>query len=334
MSYQTGAASSSTDVLQKLITWLVSIGWTQDRSAAEGSGWTISAHKSGNYAHLRACENENTPWSRGFGGPTYGLNLYLGTGFNGSNLWNNQAGAPLNSVGGPMGVGAFLSAGPFSNYYFFADSSGDNIVVVIEKTPGLFVHLGWGLSINKQGTFTGGPYFFGSSCSYYTSYTAAPANTPGFSASSDCPGPTADQIGGACAFVRADVDSFTGNWIGIFTGGTGLTASDFGYTGKLGSSSVHAKQQAMQPSIPCYAVNDAPLQFQFQQVSAQDSRANLLPVLLWVERDGTTTGFSPLGDLPNVFCTDAVGNGFSNAEEYVIGSTTYKLFPNFAVVKQ
>jgi hypothetical protein len=29
-----------------------------------------------------------------------------------------------------------------------------------------------------------------------------------------------------------------------------------------------------------------------------------------------------------------VGNGFSNASEYVLGPTTYKMFPNFAVVKQ
>ncbi|MGH9781684.1 MAG: hypothetical protein ACRD33_07665, partial [Candidatus Acidiferrales bacterium] len=66
----------------------------------------------------------------------------------------------------------------------------------------------------------------------------------------------------------------------------------------------------------------------------QDGRANLLPILLWVLRDGTTTGFSPLGTIPNVFVSNGVGNGFSNASDYVIGAKTYRMFSNFAVAKQ
>jgi len=71
-----------------------------------------------------------------------------------------------------------LSAGPFSNYYFSADSTADNIVVVVEKTPGLYVHIGWGLSIQKAGAFTGGPYFFGSSSGFYTSDTWGGSKRP------------------------------------------------------------------------------------------------------------------------------------------------------------
>src|ERR1700738_1969202 len=216
MSYQTGAARTSTDLVQKLVTWLVGIGWTQDRSAAEGSGWTASLHKSANYVHLRAAENESSAiWPTMYGVAHYGVHMFLGTGFTAGQLWNLQtAGAYLGSTAGPVGVGMHLSAGPFSNYYFFADAAGDNIVVVVEKTPGLYVYIGWGLSLVKAGAWTGGPYFFGSASGYYTPYPSAPANYPGFTSSSDCPFINQDMLGNGCGFVRADVDTWTGKWVG------------------------------------------------------------------------------------------------------------------------
>jgi hypothetical protein len=332
MSYQTGSASSSTDLLQKLVTWLVSIGWTQDRSAVEGTGWTASLHHNGNYAHLRAVENETVTWQSSYGQAHYGLLLYLGTGYNSGQPWNNQsAGAPLGASSNPIGAGMRLSAGPFSNYYFFSDSAADNVVIVVEKTPGLYVHIGWGLSIQKAGAITGGAYFFGSSSSYYTSYGYAGANTPGYTSSSDCPCVNRDQIGGGCGFVRADIDSWTGKWVGIYNATSG---ADQGFTGKEGDSSVMGTNTSMKSNYPTYAIANVSYNFQFEQTSQQDGRANLLPILLWALRDGTTTGFSLLGSVPFVFSTNAIGNGFSNADEYVLGATTYKLFPNFAVVKQ
>lgn len=333
MSYQTGSASSSTDLLQKLVTWLVSLGWNQDRSAVEGSGWTASLDLHGNFVHLRAAENETTIWQANGGGAHYGLHMYVGTGFTSGQPFNNQTtGSPIASGGSnPVGVGMQLSAGPFSNYYFFADSTADNVVVVVERTPGLFLHLGWGLSLNKAGSYTGGAYFFGSSSGYYTSLTTFGANTPGFTSTSDCPFPIADSANACPGFVRADVDSFTGKWIGIWSAGA---SGNQGFTGKAGDSSIRGFGGSMKTNFPVYAYNEVSYEFQFEQVSEQDGRANLLPLLVWVNRDGTTTGFSLLGDPPFVFATNAVGNGFSDAEEYVLGGTTYKLFPNFAVVKQ
>jgi hypothetical protein len=331
MSYQTGSASSSTDLVKQIVTWLVSIGWTQDRSAVEGAGWTASLHHNANYVHLRAGENEAGPWHV-VGNPIlhYSVQMYTGTAFDSSQPFNNQAGGPLGSSTFPVGVGAQLTPGPFPNYYFFADSTADNVVIVIEKTPGLYVHIGWGLSLAKAGSYTGGAYFFGSCAGYWT-YVAAGANTPGFTISSDCPGVNADGNGGGCAFVRADVDSWSGKWIGIGAAG-GIP--DAGFTGKAGDASVHGKTATMKPNFPVYASSASVIQFQNEQTSAQDGRANLLPIILWVLRDGTTTGYSMLGTVPNVFASNAVGSGFSDADEYVLGATTYKLFPNFAVVKQ
>ncbi|MGH9746526.1 MAG: hypothetical protein ACRD59_10520 [Candidatus Acidiferrales bacterium] len=331
MNYQSGSATSSTDLLQQLVTWLVGLGWTQDRSAAEGSGWTASLHKNGNYAHLRAAESETTIWSSNFGAAHYGLHMFTGTAFIGGQLFKDQTtGAPIASGGSnTIGVGMQLSAGPFSNYFFFADGTADNIVVVVEKTPGLYEHIGWGLSLEKAGSYTGGAYFFGSAAGYYVSDTSVAAGTNGFTSSSDCPGVNLDAIGGGCMFVRADVDSWTGKWVSISV----VASGNQGYTGKIGDCSVKGKNNSMKSNFPVYAYSNAG-QFQERQTSQQDGRANLLPLMLWAQRDSTTSGFSLLGTVPWVFASNAVGNGFSNADEYVIGSTTYKLFPNFAVVKQ
>jgi hypothetical protein len=140
-----------------------------------------------------------------------------------------------------------------------------------------------------------------------------------------------DQFGGGCAFVRADVDSFTGKWIGIYNAGSG---GDQGYTGKRGDSSVPVTGGSQRPEVPSYRRQDSIWDFFRCLTSQQDGRANLLPLLSWVLRDGTTTGLSLLGAPPFVFYTRGVGSGFSNAQEYPIGGTTYKMFPNFAIVKQ
>lgn len=330
MSYQHGSATSATDLLQQLVTWLTGIGWTSDRSAIEGSGWTATLHKSGNYVHLRAAMNETTIWHSNAGSAHYGLHMYLGTGFSSGQPFNNQTtGSNAIDSGFPVGVGMVLNAGPFSNYYFFSDSGGDNIVVVVEKTPGVFVHIEWGASINKAGSFTGGAYYGGSSAGYYTSFGSGGSN-PGYGSSALCPFVNGDAIGGALAFVRADVDSYTGQWIGLAY--TSFGAGQGG-TSKIGDSAVRGSN-AMRANFPVYAESSSANQFQLKQTSMADGRTNLLPISIYAQRDGTTTGFSMLGSIPNVFFTNGVGNGFSNADEYVIGSTTYKMFPNFAVVKQ
>jgi len=327
--YANGSATSCTDAVQKLVTFLVAAGWTTDLSAAEGAGWRAHLHKSGNYVHLRAALNEQ-PWQYG-STAGYSINLYTGTGFNGVQPWNNQlTGAPIASgASGPIGVGMPLSIGPFSNYHFFSDSAGDNIVVVIEQTVGLFKNMGWGPSLNKAGSYTGGAYFFGSASSNWVGFNPF-GRGPGFDASTNCPGVDQDVFGATCTFVRADVDSFTGLWIGC----SNTTDPAQGYTGKSGSSSVFAiGAGSMRPEIPVYGYFGSYYEFQFLQTSLMDGRANLLPALLWVVRDGGSTGRSLLGDIPYVFSTNAVGNGFSQASDYPLGADTYKLFPNFAVKK-
>jgi hypothetical protein len=329
MSYQTGTASSPTNLLQTLVTWLVSIGWTQDMSQADGAGWRAHLHKSGNYVNLRATVNESV-WAGGTQGPGYGLHCYVGTGFSGAAAWNAQAGGPLgNAQTYNVGVGGNLPTGAIQNYYFFGDATGDNGVVVIEATSAIYKVIGWGLSLVKAGTWTGGPYFFGSVSGFYVNYASA---GPGTTLSSSCPGSDSDFVGAQNCYIRVDVDTFTGKWIGLSQSNT---AAAQGYTGKNGASSVApALNYALRQLAPRYSDNwIQPDTWQLSQTSSVDARANLLPVHLWAVRD-TTGALSLIGSIPNVFSSNGVGNGFSPASEYVLGATTYKMFPNFAVTKQ
>lgn len=330
MSYSNGTATSSTDLLQQLVTFLVAAGWTQDMSQAEGSGWRAHLHLGSDYVHLRAAENEGV-FQQSNGTTGYGLNLYMGTGFNSGQPWNNQTtGAPIGSGAAyPVGANAYLSAGPFTNYYFMTDSGGNNVVVVIERTPGVFMFVGWGTSLVKAGAFTGGQYFYGSSGGGWSGHALPGGSVAGYTTTSDCPGCLSDSEGQVCTYVRADVDSFTSKWISISPSVTNTQ----GYTGKVGSSSVKKPGFGANTEFPFYAITDGTTDFQSSQSSLQDGRANLLPVLLWVNRDGASSAYSLLGSLPMAFKANGVGNGFSNASEYAIGSDTYKMFPNFAILK-
>lgn len=338
MPFENSTATDTKDLLQKLVIFLVAHGWTSDRSAIEGAGWTASLHKGAVYVHLRAHFNETPQFLNGIGGdPGYSIGLYLGTGFSGGSAWNSQlAGAPIqsNDVTSVRGAIMTLTAGAIGNYYFFTDATNDNVVVIVQKSSGIYAHMGWGNSLLKVGTWTGGPYFFGSSAGFWGHL--ASAGEYGHDLTAQCMGTAGDHFGGCCTFVRAAVDAFDG-WVSI---GPDTLAGNpaFGYCGKLGVSSVGGPSSGNFTSdrIPTYVQNGNwanPGGFQTGLTSSIDGRANLLPCLLWAQRDGSGPGYSPLGSIPNCFVCSGVGQGFSPASDYALGPDTYTLFPYFAVKK-
>jgi len=341
MAFLQGTATDGTDLLKQLVAWLVTIGWNTDLSEVDGFGWRAHVDKGGVFVHLKSHFPGDSSWVNQQTATGYALQLYLSTAFDHTQFWNSQPGNPPYASGSStqvVGVGAHLSAGPFANFYFFSDTSANHIVVVVEVTPGLFVHCGWGPSLVKNGTWTGGTYFFASTGGGYASKPDALANTPGLTSSSRCPGAHEDYFKQAAGFVLCNSDSFTGKWIGI----TDSTTPSDGYTGRNGASMVFAdigSTAGITASIPRYSSADRtsnPPQFQFEQTSQLDGRANLLPVVWWVGRDGSsgqTGGYSPIGSIPTVFFSNGVGNGFAAAEDYPIGSDTYTMFPDFALKK-
>jgi hypothetical protein len=338
MAFENSAATDAKDLLQKLVIFLVANGWTSDRSAAEGLvGWTASLHKGAVYVHLRANLNEVVPFKNSTTDLGYSIALYVGSGFSGGSPFFSQlVGAPIQSSDAfaPRGAVMTLLVTAIGNYFFFSDATGDNIVVVVEKSSGIFAHMGWGTSLSKIGTWTGGPYFFASSSGQ--GGHSPSVGTTGHDLTASCMGIAGDDAAGCCTFVRAAVDAFDG-WVSI--GGSTIVGNpSFGYCGKLGASSVGGKGAGtdIRDQIPSYMQIGTFLSagaFQSSLTSRMDGRANLLPCLLWALRDGSGAGYSPLGTIPNCFVCSGVGQGFAAKTDYAIGADTYTVFPNFAVKK-
>jgi hypothetical protein len=253
-------------------------------------------------------------------GGQIGIGLYMGTGYSGASIWNAQPGGPVgNSVAYMVGCFMQLVTGAMIGYHFFDDGS-DNIVVVVEKTSGVFTCMGWGSSLVKAGTWTGGAYFFSAFGGYWG---GLPAGTPGTTVTANCP---FNHAGGAnsdhSAFVRIDVDSFTSKWISFSSDPT----AQLGYTGKNGDSSVYTAVAAPSTESPTYGPT-----MQGRCTSAMNSQVNLLPIRLFAARD--VSGHSLIGDVPNLFFSNGVGNGFQATGIYQISAQNYMMFPNFAVQK-
>lgn len=323
MSYATGTATDPNDLLQKLVTFLVANGWTQDSSVADGTGWRAHLHRSGVYVNLKSTVGAVQPWTNTSGNVPLstmgGLHLYLGTSYNSGAGWSVQAGGPVPSgQANVIGCSMQINSGAVTSHHFFANDSGDNITVVVERTTGVFHHLGWGVSLTKAGTWTGGPFFFGSLAWYQWAYNSPPDYD--YSKTSLPPCTDGDQQSCVSAYVRADVDAFTGKWISL----SGQAQATYGYTGKAGTSGIRG---TFVPSdnIPHYQ------SFDCRSYSSMTQSAILLPIRAFAVRDAG--GYSLLGTVPRVFRTQAALYGLSAGTEITVGPDTYKLFPMFAVQK-
>lgn len=323
MAYQNGTATSPTDLLQKLATFLAANGWTQDMSQADGTGWRYHAHRSGVYVNIRTTINTTTATeyftdqhSRTAGGACW--QLYCGDGFSSGSDWRSQSGGPKNytTPANTVGVGMQLPQGAITGYHFFADETGDNIVVVVEKSAGVFVYCGWGVSLKKMGTWTGGAYFFANEAGYEISYDYAGAY-PGHAQTSGTPCASGGWYTQSypATYVRADVDAFTGKWIGFGSTTIGYT----GYTGKIGYSCTPIKRAGQNSNAPSYA------EYAKRLTSKMTGQSLMLPSRLLAARGAD--GVSFLGSVPNVFVCNACQKGYTPATVYPWGTDNYMVFP-------
>lgn len=310
-----GSATDPVDLVKKILTWLVAQGWTTDLSAADNTvGWRVHAHKGGVYVNLRAFINESGIWGEGMAGAAYGIALYTGSGFNGAVAWNAQAGGPIrNGQTYNVGVAMQLAAGAIVASHLF-DDGADNITIVVERSSGVYGHLGWGAAA-ERGAGTARRFFFGSISGYYGGYALG---IPGTTLTAYCPCSNNDGGGGAIgAYVKADVDAFTGKWLsvgaGVFTGSTG----------KYAPSSIPGN--SIPSSIPSLAAIIA------RATSSINQQPNHLPLLIFADRDAG--GETPLVVIPSIFFMNATTKGFAPASVYALGGTNYMIFPNFAVLK-
>lgn len=297
--YLSGVASSPNDLLDKIVAFLNLQGWTTVAYAAEGAGKRGHLSKNGVFVNFRSAVNESVfPNYDPYGGGSVsrtGIGLNVGTGYTSTNAWNNQPGVPSSLYTSRVAVDAALaplSSGTTFAYHLF-DDGADNIIVAAESSSsGAYSYLGFGKSVDKQGNWTGGAYFYANGLA--DSYRYAGFYETPFS---------------SCGFVRADVDTTSGAWLGVgATLGRAVVSSSIGST-----------------QYPNHALI-GPV-----GVSTMSGQANLLPLNVLAARDGG--GYSYLASLPNIYRCEAVGNGFSAGVTYTVGGDSYVLFPSFAVKK-
>lgn len=332
-AYQTGTSTGPTDLVQKIVTFLVAQGWTQDASSSYGSGWRAHLHKGAQYVNMRAVVNEaanaSTVWGTGSGAVAtagYGIAMYLGDGYNGGNAFNAQTGGPKDSGGtNPVGAGMFMGSGSVPAYYFF-DDGADHITIVIDRGNGLYAHMGWGPSLAKTGFTADHWYFYGSSPHTYNVANPGAGPYPGTDITAAAPMAHSffhSAFMYATSFVRTDAAVYTNRWLGLRSASG--TIATYGYTGRQARCSVDVTATLTATEYPKAGV--------FLTRGWQSAFPGALLVPLHIFAEAATARWIPIGYPPTVFMCQAVGHGHNPAQVYQVGGLDYMVFPGFAVRK-
>jgi hypothetical protein len=344
-NYATGISSSPTNLLTTVVSFLTGQGWTLDASSSDGSGWRAHLHKNGLYVNFRAAMNERI-WVRDEGPPIlyrdygdggYGIGLYLGDGYSGALEWYEQSGGPDHPPDShQVGAGANLPSGSVAAYHIFDDGS-DNIVVVVEKSPGIFCHFGFGPDLSEAGQPEDFPYFFGAVCASMNTHDGDNPDTDAYGLSASALPPMTHggrhrSISGpiayaqANAYVRVDAATYSARWVHNGYIETG----NFGGTGRFLRCALNLNPATEgtfdEEEFPCFVhVLDRTHQTAY-------AGALQLPLHLYCLTDPDAR-WAPMGYAPSIYWTEAVGHGYAAGDVYAIGGVNYMLFPHFAVYK-
>ena len=152
--YETGTASDQTDLMQKLSTFAQANGCTETYYNGTSRHLSLARVTDAVYVSF-AWDNINT------------IAIYQALGYSGGSAeapWDqlNDSGNGQDLATNPTWIDrgrqvSRIGTGPFTAYHFFAYTNPHNIHVVLEFSPGLFRHFGFG-TIAKTGTWLGGQW--------------------------------------------------------------------------------------------------------------------------------------------------------------------------------
>jgi len=165
MAYQTGTASDQTDLMNKLSTFAQANGYTQEYY--NGTTRFLSLSRSADNLYVSfAWDAVDT------------IAVYQALGF--SATYQEQPWNQANDSGGGSDNLTYydrgrqvsrIGNGSFTAYHFFAHTNPYCIYIVLEFSPGLYRHFGFG-KINKVGTWTGGAFVYGHTWAFADSFQA------------------------------------------------------------------------------------------------------------------------------------------------------------------
>lgn len=290
--------TSANAVLAAIEAALLANGWASVASAYEGTGRRLHLSKNGLYAHLRSAKVEYGVFTDAPGAFS-GIGLTVGTGYAGGASWRQQPGCPVErTYGAAQAVCAAFNGA--ANLWVYSDAS-DNVLVVLEAPTGVFQQLAFGSSIRKEAAFTGGMYLWGTQRG--TGLQSLAANKT----------PLAQDY---ALYVRADVDAFTGKWLG-----TGFSEQySVGATGKNACTSAQETT-----AVPTYK------NLLTRTVSATNGQPLMLPCRVFAQRDNGK--WCVLGEVPMVYACNKVpvSTGQGAGSGWQLGDESYVLFPGIAL---
>ena len=168
MAYQTGSASDQTDLMSKLSTFAQANGYVEEYY--HGTNRFLSMSRAGDDLYVSFYwDAVNT------------IAMYQALGFSATYQeapWNqaDDSGNGSDTIPSLIERGRQVSrigTGPFTTYHFFAYTNPHCIHIVLEFSPGLYRHFGFG-KIDKVGSWTGGAWCAGHLWSWagFTPFTA------------------------------------------------------------------------------------------------------------------------------------------------------------------
>jgi hypothetical protein len=311
MSYETGTATDQHNLLDKVRTFLVANGWTQNGWADDGTGKRLHVSKGGLYFNFRSAVNERVfPYayysSSGYAYVT-GIALCGSTGYDGGEAWDEQPGGPIfNYNSCTWGVCAKDISGAVPAYHLFT-LGANSVCLVVEYQSGKFQYLVWGeLDKSEAGTYTGGQFVAGSRSAAAASYGGlGPTGIFGYQGYPD------DT---AMLAVRMDIDSITEYW---WPGGNYVTR--YGNATRLvranGLSGALEPESASQYGLEAPLIRATP--------NAFNGLTPLFPIPIIAER--ASDKWSYIGRVPNTRMLNMTN--YSAGDEVTFGSDTWKVFP-------
>ncbi len=317
MTFETGTATDLPDLLAKLNTFATTThgGWVAGYSPNPNTtnGW-FELHK--------GSLSFSAKFPRGAQAPPEHMSCHQASGFinsatapgahtqdsgNGyNNTTTNHTNANLLSERCVRDIGN----GPFVSYFFFADTTvGDYIHVVVEPTPGMFRHFGFGTLDKRGDNWTGGEYVFGHYQDTSVNATALDPNTQTL----------LDGIGGTQDRLRAAT-------VRIAAGLPNQSPAIWGVSAQLASASL-LTDTAGNVRRQIHGGYRAGLEARGFGNPAGSFSSGLIPMYSIAARyrDPSNPRVTMLGYLPNVRALNI--RNFAPKQEVVIGSDTWIMFP-------
>lgn len=153
MAYATGTASSISDLVSVLCAFAITEGWTQDHLDT-GAG-KAAIHKGTVYVSFRWATASPTSIA------VYHALGFISTATDPGNHTNDSGVGTVSGTNANITDSRGMNSignGPFTRYHFFSNAT--DIKVVLEFSPGLYRHMGFGI-IDKLGDWTGGEFCYG-----------------------------------------------------------------------------------------------------------------------------------------------------------------------------